>query len=93
MRLRRDVEDALDEAGAAPRNLLESPPVLHRPPKILDIEGRVERFTKKFGAQTSEARKQAAAAKAQEVDRGDRVALPPRGGAPRPAAPEFTQTV
>lgn len=31
--------------------------------KILDIEGRVERFTKKFGAQTSEARKQAAKAK------------------------------
>ena len=30
--------------------------------KILDIEGRVERFTKKFGAQTSEARKQAAKA-------------------------------
>jgi len=31
--------------------------------KILDIEGRVERFTKKFGAQTSEARKQAARTK------------------------------
>jgi large subunit ribosomal protein L31 len=31
--------------------------------KILDIEGRVERFTKKFGAQTSESRKQAAKAK------------------------------
>ena len=30
--------------------------------KILDTEGRVERFTKKFGAQTSEARKQAAKA-------------------------------
>jgi large subunit ribosomal protein L31 len=30
--------------------------------KILDTEGRVERFTKKFGAQTSESRKQAAAA-------------------------------
>ncbi len=30
--------------------------------KILDIEGRVERFTKKFGAQTSEARKKAAKA-------------------------------
>ena len=29
--------------------------------KIMDTEGRVERFTKKFGAQTSEARKQAAA--------------------------------
>ncbi|MEI6668971.1 MAG: 50S ribosomal protein L31 [Acidobacteriota bacterium] len=32
--------------------------------KILDIEGRVERFTKKFGAQTVESRKKAAAAKA-----------------------------
>ena len=30
--------------------------------KLLDTEGRVERFTKKFGAQTSESRKKAAAA-------------------------------
>lgn len=28
--------------------------------KIMDTEGRVERFTKKFGAQTSQARKEAA---------------------------------
>ena len=35
--------------------------------KILDTEGRVERFTKKFGAQTSEARKQAEAAKAKKT--------------------------
>ena len=35
--------------------------------KILDIEGRVERFTKKFGAQTSESRKQAAKAKKAPV--------------------------
>ena len=28
--------------------------------KLLDIEGRIDRFTKKFGAQTSEARKTAA---------------------------------
>ena len=34
--------------------------------KILDTEGRVERFTKKFGAQTSEARKLAEAAKAKK---------------------------
>jgi large subunit ribosomal protein L31 len=35
--------------------------------KLLDTEGRVERFTKKFGAQTSEARKKAAkAAKAKK---------------------------
>src|SRR5262249_23740673 len=31
LRLRGDVEDALDQAGAAPRNLLELPPVLYRP--------------------------------------------------------------
>jgi len=30
--------------------------------KLIDTEGRVERFTKKFGAQTSESRKQAAQA-------------------------------
>lgn len=30
--------------------------------KLLDIEGRVERFTKKFGTQTSEQRKTAAKA-------------------------------
>lgn len=29
--------------------------------KIMDTEGRIERFTKKYGAQTSEARKKAAA--------------------------------
>ena len=28
--------------------------------KLIDTEGRVERFTKKFGAQTSESRKKAA---------------------------------
>jgi large subunit ribosomal protein L31 len=31
--------------------------------KLIDTEGRVERFTKKFGAQTSESRKKAAKAK------------------------------
>ena len=30
--------------------------------KLIDTEGRVERFTKRFGAQTSETRKAAAAA-------------------------------
>src|SRR5207249_3771139 len=29
LRVRGDVEDAVDQAGAAPRNLLELPPVLH----------------------------------------------------------------
>jgi large subunit ribosomal protein L31 len=33
--------------------------------KLVDTEGRVERFTKRFGAQTSESRKQAAKAKKQ----------------------------
>ena len=31
--------------------------------KLIDTEGRVERFTKKYGAQTSESRKKAAKAK------------------------------
>src|SRR5579885_3365287 len=31
--MRRDVEDPLDQARAAPRDLLELPPVLHRPPE------------------------------------------------------------
>lgn len=31
--------------------------------KLIDTEGRVERFTKKFGAQTVESRKKAAKAK------------------------------
>ena len=36
--------------------------------KLVDTEGRVERFTKRFGAQTSESRKQAAqAAKTKKV--------------------------
>ena len=34
--------------------------------KLLDTEGRVERFTKKYGAQTSESRKKAAADKAKK---------------------------
>jgi large subunit ribosomal protein L31 len=33
--------------------------------KLIDTEGRVERFTKRFGAQTSESRKAAAKAKTQ----------------------------
>jgi large subunit ribosomal protein L31 len=34
--------------------------------KLLDTEGRVERFNKKYGAQTSEQRKAASAAKAKK---------------------------
>jgi len=41
--------------------------------KLIDTEGRVERFTKKFGAQTSEQRKAAAkAAKAVKASGGAR---------------------
>ena len=35
--------------------------------KLIDTEGRVDRFTKKFGAQTAEARKTAAKAKKAET--------------------------
>src|SRR5688572_3122747 len=35
--------------------------------KLIDTEGRVDRFTKKFGAQTSESRKTAAKAKKAET--------------------------
>ena len=35
--------------------------------KLLDTEGRVERFTKKYGAQTSESRKKASAAAAAKA--------------------------
>jgi len=35
--------------------------------KLIDTEGRVDRFTKKFGAQTSEARKTAEKAKKAET--------------------------
>jgi large subunit ribosomal protein L31 len=43
--------------------------------KLIDTEGRVERFTKKFGAQTSEARKQAAKAKKEKAAKAE--AAPP----------------
>jgi large subunit ribosomal protein L31 len=39
--------------------------------KLIDTEGRVERFTKRFGSQTSEGRKaQATAAKAAKATKG-----------------------
>ena len=39
--------------------------------KLIDTEGRVERFTKRFGAQTAEARKKAAtASKAAKATKG-----------------------
>ena len=38
--------------------------------KLIDTEGRVERFTKKFGAQTSESRKKAAKSKKETTSAG-----------------------
>ena len=38
--------------------------------KLLDTEGRIVRFTKKFGAQTSESRKKAAKAKKDTAPAG-----------------------
>ena len=38
--------------------------------KHIDTEGRVERFTKKFGAQTSESRKKAAKSKKETTTAG-----------------------
>ena len=62
--------------------------------KLLDTEGRVERFTKKFGAQTVEGRKAATKARAgQEEGRSDRQpidALRDRSGRPVPLLPSST---
>ena len=45
--------------------------------KLIDTEGRVERFTKKFGAQTSEQRKTAAkAVKATQATKSAKTAKP-----------------
>ncbi len=60
--MRGGVEDALDQERAAPRDLLQCHPFFTGRQKLIDTEGRVERFTKKFGAQTVEARKAAATA-------------------------------
>lgn len=42
--------------------------------KLIDTEGRVERFTKKYGAQTSESRKKAAAGKKEEAKKKEAAA-------------------
>ena len=60
--MRQHVQDPLDQAGAAPGNLLRLHPFFTGRQKLIDTEGRVERFTKRFGAQTAEARKTAAQA-------------------------------
>ena len=52
--------------------------------KLVDTEGRVERFTKRFGAQTSESRKQAAqAAKAKKTPAGSRQVVLGSSGQPQ----------
>ena len=51
--------------------------------KLIDTEGRVERFTKKFGAQTSEQRK--TAAKAVKAKAAATKAAPAKAAAKAPA--------
>jgi len=57
--------------------------------KLIDTEGRVERFSKKFGAQTSETRKvaekAAKAAKASTTPAKKAAAKPPKKEKPAPA--------
>src|SRR5579862_5450210 len=60
LRVRRDVEDAIDQPELHLEICSSCHPFFTGKQKLLDTEGRVERFTKKFGAQTSEARKIAA---------------------------------
>ena len=61
--------------------------------KLIDTEGRVERFSKKFGAQTSEQRKTAAkaakaakAATTKKVTKTAKAAARPRSSGSRPTA-------
>ena len=64
MRVREYVQDPLRPSPSctwrSARTVIRSLPVRQ---KLIDTEGRVERFTKKFGAQTSESRKKAEKAK------------------------------
>jgi large subunit ribosomal protein L31 len=58
--------------------------------KLIDTEGRVERFSKKFGAQTSETRKTAEkaakAAKAKAAPAAKKAKAPKKDKAPAPTA-------
>jgi len=58
--------------------------------KLIDTEGRVERFTKKFGAQTVEGRK-AVAAKPQAKPAAPRTPKIKAAKAPKAAAPKETK--
>ena len=53
--------------------------------KLIDTEGRVERFSKKFGAQTSETRK--AAEKAAKAAAAAKAPAKPKAAAPKKAKP------
>ena len=55
--------------------------------KLIDTEGRVERFTKRFGAQSSEARKAAG----KEAKAAKAVKAPKAAGAAKPAKTPKTQ--
>ena len=48
--------------------------------KLIDTEGRIERFTKKFGAQTSESRKKAAQSQKSSKTKGGASARPRSSG-------------
>jgi large subunit ribosomal protein L31 len=60
--------------------------------KLIDTEGRVERFTKKFGAQTVEGRK-AGAAKPQAKPAAAKAPRIKAPKAPKTAAPKEKETV
>ena len=62
--MRDDLEDPVHEQGAAPRDLLVVPPLLHGPSEAAGHGGRIERFKRKYGAQTvADRQAQAKAAK------------------------------
>ena len=81
--MRRDVEDPFHQAGAAPRNLLELPPVLHRPAEADRHRGPRRAVHEAIRRQTSESRKTAAKTKksGEDCNRSEVVAaIDPRTG-------------
>ena len=62
LRLRQYLQDALDKPELHLEICSACHPFFTGRQKLIDTEGRVERFTKKFGAQTAEQRKTAASA-------------------------------
>jgi ribosomal protein L31 len=59
LRLRQYVQDALDKSELHLEICAACHPFFTGRQKLIDTEGRVERFNKKFGVQTSEQRKTA----------------------------------